>query len=145
MNNSYAVVKLGASQHKLSIGDLVVTDVLDHAVGDKFRINEVYLLVNDGKVTVGAPKVDSAVEFEVVSHGKGVKVRIHKFKAKSRYHKTTGYRSSQTTLKVLSIEGIKESEKAKVESEKVETVEEKSEGKVATKKATAVKAKTAAK
>ncbi|MEI7604380.1 MAG: 50S ribosomal protein L21 [bacterium] len=118
--NSYAVVKLGSSQHKVSIGDLVVTDKMDNNVGDKITVNDVYMLVDGDEFKVGTPTVGVAVELEVVSHGKGEKIKIHKFKAKSRYHKTTGFRAKLTTLKVLSI-GDKKAEKV-AKSETTEKV-----------------------
>lgn len=117
--STYAVVKLGPSQQKVSVGDVVVTDRLQNAVGDKITVSDVLLLSDGENVTVGTPLVNTSVEFEVVSHVKGEKVRIHRFKAKSRYKKTNGFRASLTTLKVLSIGSSKSEKKAEeVKAEK---------------------------
>ena len=104
----FAVVKLGPGQQKISIGDILITDQLDKNIGDKFSLEEVYMTGNENTYIVGTPTININVEVEVLSHEKGDKVRIHKFKAKSRYHKTTGFRACLTKLKVLSIGDFKE-------------------------------------
>ena len=122
--SSYAIVKLGASQYKLSVGDVVVVDRVDFTEGQKYSTDQVFLVVDGDKIEVGAPTVKGVkAEFEVVSHGKGIKVRIHKFKAKSRYKKTTGFRASQTTIKVLSIGTLKAPEMKKAPKKVVEVKE----------------------
>jgi large subunit ribosomal protein L21 len=103
--NSYAIVKLGSSQHKISVGDKIITDKMDKEVGDKFTLNEVLLMSDGENVTIGTPSLNIPVELEVISQGRGVKIRVHKFKAKSRYNLTKGHRSYETTLTVLSIGG----------------------------------------
>lgn len=71
-------------------------------VGDKIVIDQVLLTNVNGEVVVGTPLVAGAkVHTEVVFSGKGEKVRVSKFKAKSRYRRTTGFRSFRTTLKVI--------------------------------------------
>lgn len=72
--------------------------------GDKLEIKEVLLREASGKITLGTPLVDGArVATEVVSAGKGEKIRVAKFKAKSRYRKVMGFRPLITTLKVISL------------------------------------------
>ena len=44
-----------------------------------------------------------AVTGEVVAHTKGPKIRIHKFKNKTGYHKRQGHRQQLTVLKVTGI------------------------------------------
>ena len=109
--NSYAIIKLGPSQQKVSVGDVIITDKIEQDVGGKVIINDVYMTSDGENYTIGTPTVAVSVELEVIGHEKGDKVRIHKFKAKSRYHKTTGFRASLTRLKVLSIGQGNENEK----------------------------------
>ena len=71
--NSFAIVKLGPSQQKVSVGDVVITDLLKHEVGTKFTVSEVYMTSEDGKYTIGTPTVGTVVEFEVLDHEKGKK------------------------------------------------------------------------
>jgi large subunit ribosomal protein L21 len=44
-----------------------------------------------------------AVTGEVVAHTKGPKIRIHKFKNKTGYHKRQGHRQPLTQVKVTGI------------------------------------------
>ena len=60
----------------------------------RIRANDI-----SGNVKVGKPVVDGAsVEFEVGVTQKGEKVRVLKFKRKTRYARLKGFRPLQTTL-----------------------------------------------
>jgi len=64
------------------------------------------LLVDDaGAITTDAAVLGKAkITAEVVDHGKGPKIVIHKFRNKTGYHKRQGHRSKLTTLRVTGIE-----------------------------------------
>lgn len=101
---NFAVVKFGGKQHLVSEGSLIVVTGNLGKVGDKVTLDEVLLYNHEGTVTVGTPLVkDTKVFAEVVSIGKGEKIRVAKFKAKSRYRRVMGFRPLITTFKVLSI------------------------------------------
>lgn len=62
------------------------------------------LLSDDSGTRVGAPFVDGAkVVCDVIEHIRADKVRVFKMKSKKHYHRTRGFRASQTQLKVVSI------------------------------------------
>jgi large subunit ribosomal protein L21 len=62
------------------------------------------LLVDGTAVTHEADKLKAArVTAEVVAQGKGPKIRIHKFKNKTGYHKRQGHRQRLTQLRVTGI------------------------------------------
>ncbi len=110
----YAVIKSGGKQYKVSAGDTLTVDKID--LGDKknFTFEEVLLFVNDGKVTLGKPSIkDAVVTAALVDQVKGDKIRVAKFKAKSRYRKVMGFRPQLTILKIEKIEvgGTKVTEK----------------------------------
>jgi large subunit ribosomal protein L21 len=48
-----------------------------------------------------------SVTAEVVGQQKGPKIRIHKFKNKTRYHKRMGHRQKLTQLKITGVTGAK--------------------------------------
>ena len=54
-------------------------------------------------VTDAAKLAQVAVTAEVVAHTKGPKIRIHKFKNKTGYHKRQGHRQPLTQVKVTGI------------------------------------------
>lgn len=100
----YAVIKSGGKQYKISVGDVIELDKLNVDEKSKIVFDDVLLLVNEGKATIGKPSVSGAwVEAKLIENKKGEKIRVTKFKAKSRYRRTIGFRSN---LSVVEIEKI---------------------------------------
>ncbi len=99
----YAIVKTGGKQYKVAVGDVVQVEKLDAAPGDEVALAAI-LLVDGAVVTHSADTLANvAVKAEVVAQTKGPKIRIHKFKNKTRYHKRQGHRQHLTQLKVTDI------------------------------------------
>jgi large subunit ribosomal protein L21 len=99
----YAIVKSGGKQYKVNVGDLISVEKLDAAPGDAVALPAV-LLVDGGAVTHEADKLAKVnVTAEVVGQTKGPKIRIHKFKNKTGYHRRLGHRQPLTQLKVTDI------------------------------------------
>ncbi|RZL75043.1 MAG: 50S ribosomal protein L21, partial [Rhodococcus sp. (in: high G+C Gram-positive bacteria)] len=62
------------------------------------------LVVDGSDLTTDADKLAKiSVASEIVEHTKGPKIRIHKFKNKTGYHKRQGHRQKLTVLKVTGI------------------------------------------
>lgn len=100
----FAVVAFSGTQYKVSEGDTIEADRLDAEKGQKIEIKEVLLIVDDKTIKVGKPFVAGAkVSAEVLEDYKGEKIRVSKFKAKSRYRRTIGFRHQHTALKILKI------------------------------------------
>lgn len=99
---SYAIIQLQGKQYKVSPGD---TLVIDHLEAEKtVEIADVLLQATDKGIQVGTPTVkDAVVKAEVVSHDRGKKLLVFKYKSKSRYRRTKGHRQEQTTLKIVSV------------------------------------------
>lgn len=97
----YAVIRIKGSQYKVSEGEQVLIDKLS---GKKIQ-PEVLLLVDNGKVSVGKPKVRGAkVKLKILkSEEKGKKLYVQKYKAKSRYRRKYGFRPKYTRLLVEKI------------------------------------------
>jgi len=110
---NYAVVKIGGSQYKVKEGDELLVDRLPDKEGSKLSFDEVFLLVSGSIVKIGTPEVEGAqVEAKVLGHEKGKKIRVSRFKAKSRYRKTKGFRAFLTKIKIEKItQGRKTSSK----------------------------------
>ena len=99
----FAVIFTGGKQYKVSEGDVVEIDRIAGKDG-KLSFEEVLLLVNDGKVTVGKPFINGEkVEAKILEDIKGVKVRVSKFKSKVRYRRTTGFRAALTKIQIEKI------------------------------------------
>jgi large subunit ribosomal protein L21 len=100
----YAVIKLQGKQYKLTEGEQLTVDLLDVEDGKTFDVDEVLLVVEDGKENIGTPLVKGAkVTLKALESGKGEKIRVFKYKSKSKYRKTIGHRQKQTTVQVEKI------------------------------------------
>ena len=100
----YAIVKTGGKQYKVSKDSIIEVERLSSKPGEKFSFEEIILHVVDGKVKLGKPIVKGVVvKPEVLEHFKGEKLRISKFKAKSKYRRVTGHRQYLTKVKILDI------------------------------------------
>jgi len=89
----YAIVKTGGKQYRVAEGDVIEVEKLVGAPGDAISLSAVLLVDGDSLVTEASKLADVAVTGEVVAHTKGPKIRIHKFKNKTGYHKRQGHRS----------------------------------------------------
>lgn len=100
----YAIIKTGGKQYKVSKDSVVEVERLGFKSGEKFSLEEVLLHVADGKVNLGKPTINGiTVKATVLEHFKGDKLRISKFKAKSKYRRVTGHRQYLTKIKILDI------------------------------------------
>ena len=103
-DKTYAIVQTGGKQYKVSVGQTIEAELLPGEEGSKVELDQV-LMVSDGKkVTVGTPTVEGAkVVAEVVGNGKSDKVIIFKYKAKVRYRRMRGHRQPYTQLAIKEI------------------------------------------
>ena len=100
----YAVIAISGSQFKVEENQKISVDNLNLKEGEKSSTDQVLLTANDDKIKVGTPIVkDANVEFEVVKNYKGEKLTVFKYKSKSRYRKTTGFRPQLTDIKITKI------------------------------------------
>ncbi|GAB2755336.1 50S ribosomal protein L21 [Salinifilum aidingensis] len=99
----YAIVKAGGKQYKVAVGDVVEVEKLDGEPGSEVNLQP--LMVIDGSdVTVDPGKLaETSVTGRLVEQTKGPKIRIHKFKNKTGYHKRQGHRQKLTRVEVTGI------------------------------------------
>lgn len=102
--SKYAIIQLVGKQFKVSEGEKITVDRLEIEEGKSLDVTDV-LLVNDGKtLKIGDPLVKGAkVSLKALENHKGDKIRVAKFKAKSRYRKVYGHRQHLSTLEVVKI------------------------------------------
>ena len=100
----YAIVNIQGQQFKVENGANVYVHRLPLEEGKDFVINEVLLIDDNGKVSVGSPLVSGAsVKATVVSHVKGDKVIIFKKKRRKGYQKKNGHRQQFSKITISSI------------------------------------------
>ena len=130
----YAIVEIAGQQFKVAKDQKVFVHRLVEKEGSKVSFDKV-LLLDDGKVTIGAPVIKNAVvTAKVLSHLKGDKVIVFKKKRRKGYQKKNGHRQY---LSEIQIENI--STKAPAKKAAAKTEEAKTESKPVAKKETATK------
>ena len=116
----YAIIEACGKQYKVTEGDVVFFEKLDAEEGKKVTFDKVILVSDDKKVQVGNPYVKGIkVEGKVVSHGKGKKILVYKYKAKKNYRRTQGHRQPYTKVEITKIKMPTEKAEAKVEKAEV--------------------------
>ena len=119
----YAIVEIAGQQFKVSKDLKVYVHRLANEEGTTVSFDKVYLLDDNGTITIGAPAIEGAsVEAKVLQHLKGDKVIVFKKKRRKGYKKRNGHRQYLTQIV---IEGITASgaKKATPKKEAVATEE----------------------
>ncbi len=100
----YAVIKTGGKQYKVAAGDVLRVEKLEAEPGSEINFDEVLLVADGEKVTVGAPVVaGGAVSAKVRAHGRADKVHIVKFRRRKHYRKQAGHRQHYTEVEITGI------------------------------------------
>ncbi|WP_163577704.1 50S ribosomal protein L21 [Halomonas faecis] len=100
----YAVIKSGGKQYRVQEGQTLKLEKIEVPTGESIDFDEVLLVGGVDDVKVGAPLVEGAkVSAEVVSHGRGEKVRIIKFRRRKHHMKRQGHRQWFTEVKITGI------------------------------------------
>lgn len=102
-----------------SLGQSIVVESLPQPAGETVQFTEVLLLVDGNEVQVGQPTIAGlTVSATVMEQGLGDKIRVFKYRPKSRYSRTSGHRQHQTVVRIDAI-GDKKMQAAKTaQSEK---------------------------
>lgn len=100
-----AIIRTGGKQYSVSPGDIIRVEKLPAQRGDSVELDDV-LLVQDGAETrCGTPTVQGAVvKARVLTHGRGKKIRVRKYKQRKGYRRSAGHRQDYTQLLIESIE-----------------------------------------
>ncbi|MBI2607705.1 MAG: 50S ribosomal protein L21 [Candidatus Doudnabacteria bacterium] len=99
-----AVIETGGKQYLVSPDDKITIEKLPVGVGEPVVFDKVLLITDGGKVNLGKPFVDgSKVTGKVLSQGRGKKIVVYKYKAKSRYRRKQGHRQDQSIVQIEKI------------------------------------------
>ena len=98
----YAIVRAGATQQKVALGDVIEIDKVKTAVGESVTLPVVLVVDGDTITSTGLDK--ASVTVEVLGATKGPKIVIQKYKNKTGYKKRQGHRQRYTQVKVTGIE-----------------------------------------
>ena len=134
---TFAVIKTGGKQYKVSTNDTIRIEKLDDEAGKKFEFKEVLLTTDNVTTEIGSPMVDGAyVEAELLKQTRNDKVIIFKKRRRQNSRRKRGHRQHVSIVKILKIYGKSGKLLAEAKNTTVEkkTSEKKVEAKVTAKK-----------
>ncbi len=100
----FAVVKTGGKQYRVAENQIMIIEKIMGESGAAHTFEDVLLLEDGSKITVGAPRVEGAkVVASIVEQTKGDKVIIFKKTRRHTYRRTKGHRQELTVLRVQQI------------------------------------------
>ena len=100
----YAVIQSGGKQHRVAVEQTLRLEKLNAEAGATIEFDKVLLVANSDDVKVGVPYVDGCkVTAEIVTHGRGKKVKIVKFRRRKHSRKQAGHRQWFTEVKITAI------------------------------------------
>ncbi len=100
----YAIVEIAGQQFKVEKDQRLFVHQLKGEAGDTVEFSDVYLIDDNGTVSVGAPAVEGAlVKAKIEEHLKGNKVIVFKKKRRKGYKKKNGHRQRLTRITIEDI------------------------------------------
>lgn len=100
----FAVIKTGGKQYKVRKDDVLVIEKIDAEAGASVDFNDVLMIGDSEKATIGAPLVGGAVvKADVVEQTRGDKVVIFKKRRRKNHRRKNGHRQHLSVIKVTDI------------------------------------------
>lgn len=98
----FAIIQSGGKQYRVAEGDVLRLESLQAEPGEVLEL--AVLMLGGDEPKVGKPLLEGAsVKAEVLSHGRGDKLHVYKFKAKTNYRRKTGHRQGYTEVRIKEI------------------------------------------
>jgi len=137
----YALVRTGGKQYRVAKDDTILVERIAADEGAEVILDDVVMLGDGDKVTIGTPRVEgAAVSATVVSQTRGPKIIIFRRKRRKNHRRTQGHRQDLTLLRINAIAEDGKSLKPKAAPAKKAAAKEEAAPKAAAKKAAAKKA-----
>lgn len=100
----YAVFQSGGKQHRVAEGQTVRLEKIELAPGETVEFDNILMVSNGEDVKIGTPYVSGGkVTAEVVTHGRGDKIKVVKFRRRKHSRKQMGHRQWFTEVKITGI------------------------------------------
>ena len=100
----YAVIKTGGKQYRIQVGEKLKVEQLQAENGRELVIDQVLMVADGDKVSVGTPLVSGAkVSATVLGQGRHDKIRIFKMRRRKHYQKHQGHRQNYTEIQITGI------------------------------------------
>jgi large subunit ribosomal protein L21 len=100
----YAVFQSGGKQHRVAEGQTVRLEKIEVAPGESIEFDNILMISNGEDVKIGTPYVAGGkVTAEIVTHGRGEKIKVVKFRRRKHSRKQMGHRQWFTEVKITAI------------------------------------------
>jgi large subunit ribosomal protein L21 len=106
---TYAVIRVGGQQFKVSAGDTIVVDRVAVDEGKSMTFDTLAVRTDSAAYDADAAK-HAKVKAKVAEHLLGEKIKVFTYKPKSTFKKTKGHRSrlSKLTIESITLKDTKE-------------------------------------
>ena len=99
-----AVIVTGGKQYTVAEGDVLFIEKLNAEAEETVKFDQVLAVLDGENSKIGAPVVEgAAVEAKVVKNGKGKKIHVLRYKAKTGEKKKIGHRQPYTKVEITKI------------------------------------------
>lgn len=102
----FAVIETGGKQYLVHEGDTVKIEKLEAAEGDNVTFDKVLMIASDDGSTmhIGEPYLTGKhIQGTIAAQGRDKKIRVVKYKNKTRYKRANGHRQHVTTVQIGAI------------------------------------------
>ncbi|MFA6407721.1 MAG: 50S ribosomal protein L21 [Candidatus Paceibacterota bacterium] len=101
---SFAIIKTGGKQYKVTAGTKLKIEKLEGVKDDKIVFDKVLLTENKGEVVIGTPFVKAAsVEGKILAQVRDEKKITFKYSSKARTRRKKGHKQHLTEVEIVSI------------------------------------------
>jgi len=100
----YAVFRSGGKQHRIIKGQKLKLELLEGEEGSTIELNDILMIAEDDSLIVDKQDLASAkISAKILSHGRGKKINIVKFRRRKHSRKQMGHRQSYTEVQIEDI------------------------------------------
>jgi large subunit ribosomal protein L21 len=100
----YAVIQTGGKQYRVAPGDTIRIERVKGEVGEQVTFGSVLAVHNEEKkMLLGSDASKATVTGKIISHGRGPKITVLKFKKTNQYKISRGHRQNYTAVQVADI------------------------------------------
>ena len=97
----HAFIEFSRKQFRVEEGSSIKVPRLKEKIGTKISVENILLLEDGKKTTIGKPFIKGKkINGEIISHGRGRKVVVFKFKRRKGYQVKNTHRDEYTILKI---------------------------------------------
>ena len=110
----YAVIKTGGKQHRVKAGDVIEVELVHGSEGETVEFKPLLVVDDDGTTHHGKDVAKAVVVARLAGEQKGDKVKVFKYRPKTRYQRRQGHRQMMTLLEIqdVRLEGKRSTAKA---------------------------------